>query len=329
MEELTLDEKKQSVSIISIENFISFKKKYFEQITLTYQIFGRPIGEAEVVLVNHALTGNSEVAGENGWWKSLIGKTDTIDLNQYTVIVFDIPNNQYAIKHDDIEYDDLVVADIARLFILALRKINIQQVFACIGNSLGGCIAWEIALQFPSFAKNIVSIASDWKTSDWVMAQCDIQNSFLQSSNQPIENARKMAMLFYRTPESFAMKFNRTLNETLQIPNVISWLNHHGEKLSKRFSLKAYKTMNYLLSSADVTHGKNNFNELATQIEATIYQIAINTDLLFTSKENQLTHQILKEKNKNSYYFELQSIHGHDAFLIEYKQLNQVLAEIF
>ena len=40
---------------------------------LSYQLFGCPLHTAPIVLVNHALTGNSNVSGENGWWSSLIG----------------------------------------------------------------------------------------------------------------------------------------------------------------------------------------------------------------------------------------------------------------
>lgn len=317
------------ISTCSIDNFISYKGKFFDSITLTYQLFGQPLGEAEVILVNHALTGNSDVAGEKGWWKSLVGINKVINLNDYTVITFDIPNNNYAIEHDDIEFDDLIIADIAKLFVEGLKKIKVNKLFACVGSSLGGCIAWEIAVQYPDFVQNIFPIASDWKATDWIIAQCRIQNDLLDHSCKPMEDARKMAMLFYRTPESFTNKFNRSECEKQRIPNVVSWLNHHGTKIKERFTLKSYKTMNYLLSSADITHGKNNFEELANTIKANVYQIAINSDLLFTAAENRANHQMLKQRGVHSKYYELRSIHGHDAFLIEYKQLNIILKHVF
>ncbi len=319
----------QSIKEVSIDNFKSYKGKFFNSVKLTYQVFGQPLGGAEVVLINHALTGNSEVAGERGWWKSLVGLNKIINLNDYTVITFDIPNNNYAIEHSEIQYDDLIVADIAKLFVKGLKQIKVKKLFACLGSSLGGCVAWEIAIQYPDFVQNIFPIASDWKATDWIIAQCGIQNNVLDHSCEPMEDARKMAMLFYRTPESFADKFNRSKCERQGIPNVMSWLSHHGKKIKQRFTLKSYKTMNYLLSSADVTHGKDNFEELAEKIKANVYQIAVHSDLLFTASENRLNHQILKEKGVKSKYYELHSIHGHDAFLIEYKQLNTILKHVF
>ena len=44
-----------------------------QDIDLSYQIFGKKLGEAPIVLVNHALTGNSNVTGKDGWWSALIG----------------------------------------------------------------------------------------------------------------------------------------------------------------------------------------------------------------------------------------------------------------
>ena len=52
------------------------------KIELSYQVFGKTLYSAPIVLVNHALTGNSEVTGENGWWNDLIGDHKCIDTNE-------------------------------------------------------------------------------------------------------------------------------------------------------------------------------------------------------------------------------------------------------
>ncbi|HMI07545.1 MAG TPA: hypothetical protein VK528_08375, partial [Flavobacterium sp.] len=66
-----------------------------QNVSLFYQTFGPELGTAPVVLVNHALTGNSNVTGKNGWWNDLIGKEKTIDTNYFTVIAFNIPGNGF------------------------------------------------------------------------------------------------------------------------------------------------------------------------------------------------------------------------------------------
>ena len=55
-------------------------------IQLSYELFGQPVHSAPMVMVNHALTGNSHVAGPDGWWNSLIGPGLVIDTDKYTVL---------------------------------------------------------------------------------------------------------------------------------------------------------------------------------------------------------------------------------------------------
>ncbi len=71
---------------INIYNFKTESGVVIKKIPLSYQLFGKNIGTAPVVLVNHALTGNSNVAGKNGWWKELIGK-NKIDFKIHVINV--------------------------------------------------------------------------------------------------------------------------------------------------------------------------------------------------------------------------------------------------
>ena len=64
-------------------------------LNLSYQVFGKELHEAPVVLVNHSLTGNSNVSGEEGWWSDIIGPKKLIDTEAYSVIAFNFPGNGY------------------------------------------------------------------------------------------------------------------------------------------------------------------------------------------------------------------------------------------
>jgi homoserine O-acetyltransferase len=278
--------------------------------------------------VNHALTGNSNVIGEQGWWNDLIGESKTIDTNKYTVLAFNVPGNGYdgfGIEN----YKDFNARDIARIFNQGIEALQISQLFAIIGGSVGGGIAWEMAALEPKITQHLIPIATDWKSTDWLIANCFLQEQILANSSKPIEDARIHAMLCYRTPESFSSKFQRTTNEELAVFNIESWLAHHGNKLQKRFQLSAYKMMNQLLKTIDITRGRDSFATVAATIEANIHIIGIDSDLFFTANENRGTYEELKKYKENVSYQEIVSIHGHDAFLIEYQQLHNLLAPIF
>ncbi len=297
-------------------------------IVLSYQIFGRDLYEAPVVLVNHALTGNSNVAGKDGWWSDLIGDDLVIDTKKYTVLAFNIPGNGYdgfIIEN----YEDFVTRDIAKLFLVGLERLKIERLFAIIGGSLGGGIAWEMAVLAPTLAENLIPVATDWKSTDWLIANCQIQERFLLNSNNPVHDARMHAMLCYRTPKSFKERFNRSKKDDLEIFNVESWLLHHGNKLQERFQLSAYKLMNQLLRSIDVTKDRGNNMSILDSIESNIIIIGVDSDLFFTAEENRETQKQLALTHPNVIYNEINSDHGHDAFLIEFDQLGKIIEDIF
>ena len=76
---------KKTLPFIDILSYTTESGAQFNNIQLSYRLFGKKLGTATVVLVNHALTGNCNVTGKDGWWKDLIGKNKAIDTNQYTL----------------------------------------------------------------------------------------------------------------------------------------------------------------------------------------------------------------------------------------------------
>ena len=317
----------QELLYIQLKDFTTKSGFQFSNLQLSYQLFGLELGTAPVVLVNHALTANSNVVGENGWWKDVIGKNKTIDTAKFTIIAFNIPGNGYDGLLID-NYKDFVAKDIANMFLLALKKLRICKLHAIVGGSLGGGIAWEMAVLNPTIAEHIIPIAADWKSTDWLIANCFIQEQFLLNSKHPVHDARMHAMMCYRTPVSYKEKFNRSIHEELKIFNVESWLSHHGKKLQDRFQLSAYKMMNHLLRTIEAVNSNNWENHL-NKINAQIHIVAINSDLFFLAEENKETFKELSEFNLEMAYHEIESIHGHDAFLIEFDQLDKILRPIF
>lgn len=318
----------KDLKTIHISDFTTESASFFDEIPLSYQLFGQELGSAPVVLVNHALTGNSNVCGENGWWKELIGIEKTIDLNVYTVVSFNIPGNgcdEFLID----EYKEFNTFDIAQLFLIGLEKLEIKQLFAIIGGSLGGAIAWEMTVIHPKITQHLIPIASDWKSSDWIIANTLIQSRILENSVDPIHDARLHAMLCYRTPASFKKRFNRSKVEETDVFNVESWLLHHGKSLQKRYQLSSYKLMNHLLKTIDVTRNGKHETTVLNTIEAKIHIICVDSDLFFTAEENLETYNYLVQNKRLVSYHEIKSIHGHDAFLIEFEQLQDIIKPIF
>ncbi len=312
---------------ISISDWTLEKGITIKNVDIFYQTFGLPLGSAPIVLVNHTLTGNSNVPE---WWDEIMGDGKAIDTTKYSVIAFNIPGNGYEDNPVYFSnYTDFRAKDIADLFWKALHKLSIQQLYAVIGGSLGGGIAWEIAVLNPEAIKNLIPIAADYKSSDWVIANALVQDEILNNSSNPMEDARMHAMLLYRTPFSLKHKFRGKYASDNEHFQVEKWLRKHGEKLKARFSLPTYKLMNQLLRTIDITYKRGDFVSVAKNIKSDIHLVSVDTDGLFTKQDNIEVFETLKPHKANTYYNEIRSIHGHDAFLIESAQLSQILVPIF
>ncbi len=298
------------------------------KVPLTYYKSGPEIGNAPIILINHPLTANAIFSGNDGWWNEIVGSGKVIDTNSFTVISFNIPGN----GNDSFRWNSITkinTGHIAELFINGLKKLEVFDLFAIIGGSIGGGISWEMVAISPELCKHLIPIASDWKSTDWVIANSFVQNRILKNSKDPLKDARMHAMLLYRSPESFSNRFSRSKNEKRNIFNIESWLLHHGKALKDRFTLKGYLTVNHLLGSINILRNNQNFDDLIEPITAKIHLISVDSDLLFIAKEDKITFDRLKKLNKECSYYEINSVHGHDAFLIENKQVESILSSIF
>lgn len=305
---------------LNITNFTT-KSGLKLNIPLSYELFGPPLHTAPVVVVNHALTGNSRVAGTGGWWSTLVGASKVVDTSRYTVLCFNVPGNGFdGNLIEDIH--SFTAADIAAVFLKGLNQLGIKHLYALIGGSVGGSIGWEMMAQQPGLADYFIPIATDYKTSDWLHSQCLVQKFLLEDADRPLEKARIHAMLCYRTPESLNQRFQNEMHDEKQILKSHDWLNYHGEALSKRFTLQAYRMMNHLLMTINADP------EALRAVKAIIHLVAVDSDLFFPAFEMKNTVELLKDTNR-IHYHEIKSVHGHDAFLMEYAQLEQILASIF
>ena len=145
-------------------------------IELSYQVFGKPLHEAPIVMINHALTGNSNVTGDHGWWSPIVGPNKVIDTNIFTIVAFNIPGNGFDQSSNGLieNYKDFVARDIAEIFAIALEQLKINSLFAVIGGSVGGGLAWELAVLRPNLIEHLIPVAADWKSTR--LAHCKLSH---------------------------------------------------------------------------------------------------------------------------------------------------------
>ena len=309
---------------IVIDQFTTASGADYQHIPVNYRLFGPDLHQAPIICINHALTGNSQVSGDAGWWRDLVGPGQAIDTDYFTVLAFDVPGNG---SHDFVidNYRDFTAKDMARILLMALSELNVRELHALIGASLGGGIAWEMLALAPKLCRHFIPVATDCLSSDWLIANCHLQEQILLNSKQPVPDARKHAMMCYRTPASFSQRFQRQKQGSQALFQVESWLNHHGDSLDKRFTLPSYLLMNQLLKTVD--SGICDKPKRLAQISAQIHLLAIDSDLFYPAEDTKHLHQFLKQYLSPGQvnYYEIKSPHGHDAFLIEHQQTAHIM----
>ncbi|WP_196894632.1 alpha/beta fold hydrolase [Aureivirga marina] len=306
---------------IVISNFKTESGKKYSKIPLSYQVFGQKLGSAPIILVNHTFTGNSQIIGKNGWWDKIVGEKKAIDLKKYTVLAFNIPGNGFDYFLID-RYKDFTLKDISKIFLIGLKELKIDKLFANVGGSIGGNLIWE--LLFKINIENCICIASDWRASNWLIANLKVQEILLETSNSSMFNARIHAMNMYRNPESYKQKFSIDKKHS----ELNAWFDYHGKQLDGRFHLKAHKFLNHLLMTTFVFETEKEFLNQIQKVKGNIHIVGINSDLLFPAKDGFENYEKIKNVKKNTFYHEIDSIHGHAAFLIEDKQVSRILKDI-
>jgi homoserine O-acetyltransferase len=316
----------KNIRTIDLHQFNLERGKQQALISLSYQIFGLPIGTAPIIVVNHSLTGNSNVCGRNGWWKDIIGENKTINSEAYTIIAFNIPGNGYNENPDDLipNYRDFTLRDIATLFWEGLFKLKVNSLFALIGGGLGGAIAWEMAVLQPKRIEHLIPIATNWKATNRIIATVLIQDQLLNNSEDPLVDARYYAGLYFKNPEYVNQLFNRSNLDSDAIETIEECVSKNN-----KYQISGYRLMNFIQKYNDLCRNRADFNSVMKSIKANIHIIGIDTNSIYSIDENQNTFVRLQKIGSNVNYHEMESNFGNDAYIKETKKIASYLQPIF
>jgi homoserine O-acetyltransferase/O-succinyltransferase len=296
-------------------------------LTLAYTVMGDINTNKKIVWVFHALTANSDASL---WWKGLVGENDFFNPNDYTIVCVNIPGSCYGSSGpltinentNDYYYNSFPVfsvVDIVKAFQLVKDALNITSIYVGIGGSMGGQHLLQWAAMEPNLFKNIIPIACNSIQSAFglaidaaqrlaIEADCTWNNNTPTAGINGLKAARAMAMVTYRTYDSFAQK------NTSDKGNAETYQRYQAQKITERFNAYSY----YNLSLSRNTH--NVENDLY-KINARTLVIGINTDQLMPLTEQQ--H--LANNIKNATLVCIDSVYGHDAFLVETIKLTNII----
>jgi homoserine O-acetyltransferase len=286
------------------------------------------------VVVCHALTGSSSVGGASGWWPDLIGPGKMLDTDRDFVLCSNVLGGCYgttgpaspdpASNRDyGPSFPEITITDMVRVQRALADQLGIKRVRAVVGGSMGGMLALEWLRLNPEFVASGVVIGAPPRHSAWGivfnhLARMAIQNDpefrggRYGAQPRGLALARAITTLFFRSPQSFGITQGRRPSPVDAARFAMeTYLEHQGEKLLERFDANSYITISKAMDRFDLPP-----DQLATIRQPTLC-VGISSDLLYLPAEIQELAQLMPSAR----YWELQSPHGHDAFLLESAQL--------
>jgi len=315
---------------------------------------GNPHGRNNLILVEHALTGDSNAAG---WWGDLIGPGAPLDTDHFCVMCTNVLGGCAGSTGPSSEHPDggawgsrfpaISIRDQVRAEAQFLESLGINSMHAIVGGSMGGARALEWTLMYPDWPNYSCVIAMSARASAW---QIGIQTAQItsivrdpdwqggdyhgtgRSPDAGLAAARRIAHLTYRGELEIDERFG-TMAQPGENPlgayrdenqrfAVQSYLDHQGKQLVERFDAGSYVAITESLSRHDIGRGRGGLNRALAQISVPTMVVGVDTDILYPfHQQEHLSRNIgnLLAMNK------IVSPVGHDAFLVETRQMGHIL----
>lgn len=313
--------------------------KQISTVEIAYHTYGTYSIDKKVIWVCHALTANSDVSD---WWNGLFGKGDFFDNEEYFVICANILGSCYGttgplsseLQPDEqfLKFPLVTTRDMAGLHEILRKELQIEQIELLIGSSLGGQQAQEFAYTLGDKLKKLVLIATNAKHSPYGIAFNESQRltlladeTFLQEKpdggQKGLKAARSIAMLSYRSYEGYGKTQQETEFDKVDDFRASSYQDYQGQKLVNRFNAYSYWYLSKAMDSHNLGRNRGSLESALNQIQAKTLLVGITSDLLFPVSEQAF----MQEHIPHAQLEIIDSIFGHDGFLVETKQLETIL----
>jgi homoserine O-acetyltransferase len=308
---------------------------------LAYTTYGeRNANDSNIIWICHALTGSSNAAE---WWDGLVGEEKYFDPAKYFIICVNVLGSAYGStgplsvnpKTNHAYYRDfptVTVRDVVGTMELLRQELAIRKIRLCIGGSLGGQQALEWAVEKPDLCEELILIASNALHSPWGIAFNESQRMAIEADPTFKENdpeaggmgmraARSIALLSYRNYDTYNFTQARDNPDQIDDFRASSYQKYQGDKFVKRFNAFSYWVLSKIMDSHNVGRNRGGIVHALGLVKAKTLVLGIKSDLLFPLSEQQF----LARHIPDAVFQEIDSLYGHDGFLIEYKQLTQVI----
>ncbi|MEU3861318.1 homoserine O-acetyltransferase [Streptomyces sp. NPDC028722] len=332
-------------------------------VRLAFETWGRLAPDrSNAVLVLHALTGDSHAAGPAepghptpGWWDGLVGPGRALDTDRWFVVAPNVLGGCQGSTGPSSPRPDgrawgggfpfLTQRDQVAAEAGLADALGIDRWALVAGGSMGGMRALEWAVSYPERTDALLLLATTAAASAEQIAWAGLQLHAIRSDphwqgghyhgtgrgpHAGLGLARRLAHVTYRSEPELQVRFGRAAQDAEDPWNggryrVESYLDHHADKLVRRFDAGSYVVLSEAMNSHDVGRGRGGVRAALRRVSARTVVAAIDTDRLYPpSQQAELAAGITGADRLRV----VGSPYGHDGFLIEAEQVAALVGEL-
>lgn len=308
----------------------------------------------------HLAGKHSPDSQKTGWWDEIVGPGRGLDTDKYFLICANVlggcqgttgPSsvNPATGRPYGLAFPFLTVSDIVAVHSALVRHLGIKSLLGIIGGSLGGMQVLEWAARFPEQVRSAIVLASSARLSAQGIAFNAVGRRAIVSDpnfcagefyGRPegprfgLALARMLAHITYLSETSIEKKFGRRLQHSDRFAfelmqetefQIESYLHHQGKRFVERFDANSYLYLTRAMDYFDLADAFGSLTQALGRTSARFLIAAYTTDWLFPTAQSKELMTALLAAGRHVTFVELDSPYGHDSFLLEVSQLEELM----
>ncbi len=296
------------------------------------------------------------------WWNPLIGLGRFFDTSRYYVICSNILGGCYGTTGPSsvdpntgrpygMRFPVITIRDMVEVQRKLIEHLGVRQLAMVAGGSIGGQQSLEWAVAYPELVRKAIVVAATAALTAQAIAFSEVGRQAIladplwqggdylpgEGPREGLAIARMLAMITYQSEEAMELRFARrpARNKNVSAPSgftdpgerfdVEGYLYHQGEALVRRFDANSYLYISRAMDLYDVSEGYPSLEAALSRLRSKALFIGIRSDFLFPAARVRWLADQVRAAGGEAIYAELDSPHGHDAFLKEWEQMTGAL----
>jgi homoserine O-acetyltransferase len=345
--------------------FKMWRGGHLPEVTLAYESWGQLSAAADnAILIFTGLSPSAHAASSAqdsspGWWEYMIGPGKAIDTNRFFVVCANSLGGCYGStgpgsvnpatgESYGADFPDLTVEDIASSGYYLMRELGVEKLHAAVGSSMGGMSSIAYGMQYPDEINYLISISAATQALPLTIALRSLQREIIRcdpawnegrysDDTRPLAGmslARKLGLVSYRAADEWNSKFDRTRIPAEKLTGkrfahefeIENYLEYNAQKFIHSFDPNSYLYLSRAMDWFDIAeHGDSISGGMSKLKVNKALVVGVTTDILFPSRQQQEIADVMRATGTDVDYVEIDSVNGHDAFLIDDAHFSPVI----